>query len=117
MYVSMLLSVQVKPTQIYTFSNKQKETQMIDYVLEKGPLSVCLDASEWDSYVSGVVSTCGEDVDHCVQVVGVDTEQGAWKVRNSWGTDWGADGFIYLKTGVNLCDITEIPTFVEVSAM
>lgn len=93
------------------------ESRMLDYVLSTGPLSICLVASTWDSYVSGVLSACpndADDVDHCVQVVGVDLGTGAWKVRNQWSTDWGVNGFIYLKYGQNTCDITNDPTFVKV---
>lgn len=60
----------------------KNEQAMIDYVKSTGPLSVCVDASEWASYVKGVVSVCGSDVDHCVQVVAVDTSSnnGYWQV-------------------------------------
>lgn len=74
------------------------ESAMESYVLSTGPLSVCLDASNWSSYTGGIVSACGSDVDHCVQVTGVDLDNGYWIIRNSWGTNWGLDGFIYLST-------------------
>ena len=92
------------------------EDEMIDYVLTTGPLSVCLDASDWSSYQSGVVSSCTSEPNHCVQVVGVHTSKGYWKVRNSWGTDWGEKGFIYLKTGKDMCSISNDPTYTKVSA-
>ena len=87
---------------------------MMDYVLALGPLSICIDASTWDTYVRGVVSVCGQVVDHCVQIVGVDREKNVWKVRNQWGTDWGEDGYIYLQAGQNMCALTHDPTFVTV---
>jgi len=64
------------------------ETNMANYVLATGPLSVCLDANSWNSYNGGIMTVCGQSVDHCVQAVGVDTSatNGYWKVRNSWGT-------------------------------
>ena len=43
------------------------ETDMETYVLTEGPLSVCLAASTWNSYTSGIVSVCDKNVDHCVQ--------------------------------------------------
>ena len=58
------------------------EDAMIDYIMETGPLSVCIDSSDWDSYVDGIVSSCGNNVDHCVQAVGVDLGEGSWKVRS-----------------------------------
>lgn len=90
------------------------ESALMDYVLGLGPLSICIDASTWDTYVSGVVSACGKVIDHCVQIVGVDKETMAWKVRNQWGTDWGEDGYIYLRAGQNTCGLTHDPTFVTV---
>ena len=91
------------------------ETNMANYVLATGPLSVCLDASSWNSYTGGIMSTCGNRVDHCVQAVGVDTSSnGYWKVRNSWGTSWGESGYIRLAYGANTCDITNDPTHVAV---
>ena len=74
------------------------ESNMQEHVLGTGPLSVCLAASSWSSYTSGIVSSCDKNVDHCVQVVGVDTDNEYWIVRNSWGTSWGEGGYIYLKT-------------------
>jgi len=91
------------------------EDDMIDFVLSTGPLSVCLDASDWASYQSGVVSSCTTEPNHCVQVVGVHTSKGYWKVRNSWGTDWGEKGYIYLKTGKDMCAISNDPTYTKVS--
>ena len=49
------------------------EDEMIDYVLSTGPLSACIDATEWDTYQDGIVSSCGTEVNHCVQIVGVHT--------------------------------------------
>ena len=87
------------------------EEDMKNYVLSTGPLSICLDASDWSTYQTGVISSCGTDIDHCVQVVGVNTDEGYWIVRNSWGTSWGQNGFIYLKTDQNTCGITTDPTY------
>lgn len=93
------------------------ESNMASYVQATGPLSVCLDASTWSSYTSGIMSaaTCGTSVDHCVQAVGVEAGTGGyWKVRNQWGTSWGENGFIRLAYGTNTCDITNDPTHVTV---
>lgn len=74
------------------------EDSMESHVLTYGPLSVCLDASTWASYTNGTMTTCGTDVDHCVQAVGINSDDDYWVVRNSWGTDWGQEGYIYLKS-------------------
>jgi len=80
-----------------------------------GPVSVCVDASSWQNYQGGVLSQCGNDVDHCVQAVGYNNygENGAyWIVRNSWGADWGEAGFIWIEIGQDLCSIGDYATVV-----
>jgi len=89
------------------------EQSMINYVLSTGPLSICVDASQWNTYVSGVLTSCPPQViNHCVQVVGVDTDLMVWKVRNQWGSDWGQQGFIYIKARGNVCGVATDPTYV-----
>mmetsp|Transcript_72972 Transcript_72972/g.202482 ORF Transcript_72972/g.202482 Transcript_72972/m.202482 type:complete len:331 (+) Transcript_72972:45-1037(+) len=97
------------------YSTLKGESNMASYVQSTGPLSVCLDASSWNSYHGGIMTSCGNRVDHCVQAVGVDTSivGGYWKVRNSWGTSWGESGYIRLAYGQNTCDITNDPTYVK----
>jgi len=81
-----------------------------------GPLAVCINSGDrqsgdWDKYKGGVLKkTCTPEykrVDHCVQLVGYN--KGAptpyWKVRNSWGNDWGENGYIRLEMGKNQCCI------------
>jgi hypothetical protein len=65
------------------YASIEGEADMIDHVMSTGPLSVCLDSTVWNTYVSGVVQDCGNSPNHCVQVVGVDleTDGGYWKVR------------------------------------
>jgi C1A family cysteine protease len=90
------------------------ETDMEAYVKDYGPLSVCVDASEWSSYAGGVLSTCGDVVDHCVQVTGIVYQTGAenyYIIRNSWGTHWGYRGYMYMEAGVNMCNVTSMATF------
>ena len=93
----------VSLTDFYYFKT---EAAMEAHVESTGPLSICIDASTWSSYTSGILSTCSDHVNHCVQVTGINPGDGYWIIRNSWGTEWGNDGYIYLKTDENLCDIT-----------
>jgi C1A family cysteine protease len=93
-----------------------KEANMASYTQASGPLSVCVDANNWNSYSSGIMSVCGTSVDHCVQAVGVDASTGGyWKVRNSWATSWGEAGHIRLAYGSNTCAITNDATYATVT--
>ncbi|XP_041004320.1 cysteine proteinase COT44-like [Juglans microcarpa x Juglans regia] len=66
------------------------------------PVSVAIEASgrALQLYESGVFTgECGSELDHAVVAVGYGTENGAdyWLVRNSWGTNWGEDGYIKIE--------------------
>jgi hypothetical protein len=50
----------------------------------------------------------------CSSNVGVNIDEGSWKVRNTWGTDWGEDGYIRIATGSNMCGVATDPIFTEV---
>jgi len=94
------------------------ETTMQSSVATLGPMSVCLAASAWQTYTSGIMTAaeCGMDVDHCVQVVGYNTGSSLgsyWIVRNSWNTDWGIQGYIWVQLGTNACDIAGEVTYVQ----
>lgn len=38
-------------------------------------------------------------VNHAIVIVGWDDTQGAWRVKNSWGVDWGESGFAWVQYG------------------
>merc|ERR1712066_374124 len=78
------------------------------------PISVCVDAEKWQTYSGGVMGkSCGSSLDHCVQAVGYNSAKGYWIVRNSWNTDWGENGYIYVKEGINACGIAKDATIVN----
>jgi len=95
----------LKVGQVTSFNDvtSDSETQMLAAV-SKGPVSVAIEADQsgFQFYKTGVFSgTCGTNLDHGVLVVGYGTDSGSdyWKVKNSWGTTWGLDGYIMLKRG------------------
>jgi C1A family cysteine protease len=81
-----------------------------------GPVSVCVDASSWSNYQGGVLTSCGNSVDHCVQLTGYynyGSSNAYWNVRNSWGADWGQNGYIWIAIGQDLCSIGDYATVVQ----
>jgi len=83
-----------------------------------GPLSVCVDASSWQNYQGGVLTTCTNNVDHCVQATGYGSYSSGfptayWNVRNSWGESWGENGYIWVAIGQDLCSIGDYVTVVS----
>jgi len=95
-------------------TTSRNEDQMKTATATVSPLSICVDASKWQSYRSGVMTAaqCGTSLDHCVQIVGYDTSSATpfWNVRNSWGASWGEKGFIRLAYGHNTCGLAQEPT-------
>jgi C1A family cysteine protease len=98
-----------------------------------GPAIVCVDASIWQDYSGGIITSdsgCSSkfmDVNHCVQAVGYaftsgggdkedegghskDNQEesqrtGYWIIRNQWSTYFGMKGYAYVAMGDNTCGI------------
>ncbi|KAF0715547.1 Aste57867_3324 [Aphanomyces stellatus] len=73
------------------------------------PATVLVEAgnSVWQNYQGGIVTQCpGAANDHAVIAVGYDGQ--SYKVRNSWGTNWGEAGYIRLQRnagGNGMCNV------------
>jgi len=60
-------------------------------------------------------SECGSQLDHGVLAVGyanpnVASDSSFWKIKNSWGTSWGEEGFIRLGNG-NACGVCNTASY------
>jgi len=85
-----------------------------------GPVSICIGAESWQSYTSGILTTCGNQIDMCVQLTGYYNygQPGAyWNVRNQWTTSWGMDGYIRIAIGSDLCGIGDLASIVTAVAV
>jgi len=69
------------------------------------PVSICVDASTWFSYSSGIFNGCtaSPQLDHAVLIVGYTADH--YIVKNSWDTTWGEQGYIRLPKGANACGL------------
>ena len=55
-------------------------------------------------YTSGVLTRCKRNVNwtnHAIMLCGWDDAKGAWLLKNSWGTGWGENGYMWIQYG---CD-------------
>jgi len=87
----------------YTDVEKNSDSALMSAIAQQ-PVSIAIEADcqAFQTYKSGVFTdSCGTNLDHAVLAVGYGTQQGQdyYYVKNSWGTSWGAQGYIYLARG------------------
>jgi len=96
------------------------EVQLAQAVAQVGPIAIGMDASGLGMmlYSGGVYSSTScssSSLNHAVAAVGYGDSSGVnyWEVKNSWGTDWGIDGYILVaKDKDNMCGIASDSTYV-----
>ncbi|XP_066249121.1 tubulointerstitial nephritis antigen-like [Euwallacea similis] len=93
------------------------ETDIMFEIMRSGPVQATLRVyHDFFSYKGGVYKHTGLSVPHLqgyhsVRIVGWGEEftprgyQKFWKVANSWGSDWGENGYFRITRGTNECDI------------
>lgn len=91
----------------YVPSRSEREIPAVDEIkaaiYQFGPISAAMGvSSKFQSYRSGVFNSCeGTSPNHAINIVGWDDDGQYWICRNSWGTDFGEQGFFKIKYGCN----------------
>jgi len=71
-------------------------------IYDHGPVSaaVCVNTA-FQLYTGGVFSptTRCNSINHAIVLTGWDDAKGAWRLRNSWGSDWGEGGYMWIAYG------------------
>ena len=113
------------------FYGATSEAKILHELLENGPFVVSISPGYlFSSYKSGIYDEDSqtwkqlniqkpewEKVDHSVVLVGYGIENDVeyWTIQNSWGSNWGMNGFMKLKKGKNLMNVESLGQVVKVS--
>ncbi|XP_048216159.1 cathepsin W isoform X2 [Perognathus longimembris pacificus] len=111
------------------------EERIAQYLATRGPITVTINQAQLQHYQKGVIKATSTNcdprlVDHSVLLVGfgkskAEKMRGAktawtqsrrpgrstsfWILKNSWGANWGEQGYFRLHKGSNACGITKYP--------
>jgi cathepsin L len=97
------------------YSDVSNSASALKSALNSNPVSVAIqaDQSVFQQYTGGVISSgCGSNLDHGVTAVGYDGD--TIKVKNSWGSSWGVQG--YVSIDASQCGITTSASYPKVSS-
>ncbi|CAG9537696.1 unnamed protein product [Cercopithifilaria johnstoni] len=93
----------------------RNETVMKAWIAQRGPISVGIDAELLAYYKGGILhptrSRCPPSrINHGVLITGYDVENGRpyWIIKNSWGEQWGEDGYFRLMRGKDVCGVRDL---------
>ncbi|XP_039610673.1 procathepsin L-like [Polypterus senegalus] len=115
-----LYNVKMKAASItnYMFLPSGNLQALADAVATIGPITVTVDASlmSFQFYKSGIYNdpACNTKINHAVLLVGYGSEadQNYWIIKNSWGTQWGENGYMRMaRTTTNYCGIASYTLF------
>ena len=96
----------------FNFAASQDEEVIKSFLYSTGPLSIALNAGTLQFYNGGIIEADANEcdpqgIDHGVTMVGYGSENGQdfWIVKNSWGANWGEEGFFRMARGKGTCGI------------
>lgn len=90
----------------------QNEHKLAAWLAKNGPISVAINAFGMQFYRHGIAKPlrplCSPWlIDHAVLLVGYGNRSSTpfWTIKNSWGVDWGQQGYYYLHRGSGACGV------------
>jgi hypothetical protein len=95
----------VDNSQIHSFADvpaNSDDDMMATLNVQPVSIAIQADQKDFQLYSTGVFTgSCGTSLDHGVMVVGYGSKDNEdyYRVKNSWGTTWGDQGYIYLGRG------------------
>ncbi|XP_036182427.1 cathepsin F isoform X1 [Myotis myotis] len=88
------------------------EQELAAWLAKNGPISIAINAFGMQFYRHGISHPlrplCSRwFIDHAVLLVGYGNRSDVpfWAIKNSWGTDWGEEGYYYLHRGSGACGV------------
>jgi hypothetical protein len=94
----------------------ERESVLADWLAAYSPVSILVDdmTQLWWTYVGGIMTACCDiATNHAVLLTGYDynatSNLSYWKIKNSWSSTWGIDGYLWLERGTNECGIGTYP--------
>ena len=106
------------------YNIESKNQLAIKNAILSNPVVIGIEADTYyfQSYTSGIIDGvwCGDDIDHAVEIVGFGVDNGTkyWSVRNSWGDQWGENGYFrILRTDsmddAGVCGLALEPSYIS----
>lgn len=102
------------------FSYVNNEEKILHRLANYGPVTVAVNALLWQHYLNGIIQYhCDGSVvhlNHAALIVGYDRSGPIpyYIVQNSWGTEYGIDGYLKIAYGNNVCGIANQVATVQV---
>lgn len=79
-------------------------SQIKQAIFDHGPVTASVHVNDaFHAYEDGVFNACVDgEINHSIVLAGWDDSlgtEGVWILRNSWGSDWGMDGYMLIEYG------------------
>lgn len=87
-------------TEWHQLGSSTPPNPVIKAAVMQQPVYTTIDATCLSGYTSGVITSGPDDNNHAVMIVGWNDSTYSWICKNSWGDDWGEEGFFRVKYGV-----------------